>query len=141
MTQIESILTNIFNFSWTKKCSLERQLLIVFVVEVASVQYKQWQAKAGTGGGSRKNKMEMTKYIVMGFDCRIFSKPIRSNRRSCQKSFEKVSLLGGKNGWENILPETQGLVESRGKKISKTHSLVCPKGESTFVAAILLVGR
>ena len=40
MTQIVSILTNIFNFSWAKKCSLERQLLIVFVVEVASVQYK-----------------------------------------------------------------------------------------------------
>ena len=42
MTQIVSrpMLTYIFNFSWTKKCSLERQLLIVFVVEVASVQYK-----------------------------------------------------------------------------------------------------
>ena len=42
MTKIVSrpMLTNIFNFSWTKKCSLERQLLIVFVVEVASVQYK-----------------------------------------------------------------------------------------------------
>ena len=42
MAQIVSrpMLTNIFNFSWTKKCSLERQLLIVFVVEVTSVQYK-----------------------------------------------------------------------------------------------------
>ena len=53
----------------------------------------------------------------------------------------KFLYLVAKNGWENILPETQGLVESRGKKISKIHSLVCPKGESTFVAAILLVGR
>ena len=31
------MLTHIFDFSWTKICSLERQLLIVFVVEVASV--------------------------------------------------------------------------------------------------------
>ena len=85
--------------------------------------------------------MEMTKYIVMGYDCRRFSKPIRWNRRSCQKLFEKVSSLGGNNGWENILPETQGLVERRGKKISKIHSLVCLKGENAFVAAILLVGR
>ena len=77
----------------------------------------------------------------MGFDCRSYSKPIRSNRRSCQKLFEKLSFLGGKNGWENILPETQGLVEIRGKKIPKIHSLVCRKGESTFVAAILLGGR
>ena len=53
----------------------------------------------------------------------------------------KFLYVVAKNGWENILPETQGLVESGGKKISKIHSLVCPKGEGAFVAAILLVGR
>ena len=44
-------------------------------------------------------------------------------------------------GGKIYIPETQGFVESRGKKISIIHSVVCPKGESAFVAVILLVGR
>ena len=134
MTQIVSrpMLTYIFNFSWTKKCSLavvdcvccrscqcSIQTFDCVCVCSRSVQYKQWQAKAGTRGDSRKDKMEMTKYIVTGFDCRRFSKTNQIEQKKLPKLCEKVSLFGGKNGWENILPETQGLAESRGKTIPK----------------------
>ena len=111
MTQIVSrpMLTYIFNFSWTKKCSLAAvdcvccrscqcsiQTFDCVCVCSRSVQYKQWQAKAGTRGDSRKDKMEMTKYIVMGFDCRRFSKPIRSNRKSCQNYLGQFLYLVAK---------------------------------------------
>ena len=82
----------------------------MFVVEVASVQYKHLivfvfvlevfntnSGKPRRGlGVTVKDKMEMTKYIVMGFDCRRFSKPIRSNRKSCQNYLGQFLYLVAK---------------------------------------------
>ena len=107
------------DFVCCRSCQCSIQTFDCVCVCSRSVQYKQWQAKAGTRGDSRKDKMEMTKYIVTGFDCRRFSKTNQIEQKKLPKLCEKVSLFGGKNGWENILPETQGLAESRGKTIPK----------------------